>query len=141
LANRLAPAAAWVFVKYVRWLLQQQRESEVLALLEARKLDKQWTAGARDELRSEAFEQRAQRALTAGDTAQAKVDLELAVRYGPNSPWTRYRLAGLYARTGEPERGRLLFTNVAASDEMRYARSLYLASIDALDEAFAAVDG
>jgi predicted Zn-dependent protease len=140
LATEFAPRSAWLFATYVRWLLGEQRESEALALLEARILDAQWTATGRDELRASALEQRAQRALAAGDREQAIADLELAVRYAPLNPWSRYRLAGLYARGGEPDRGRELFAHAAASAEMRYAQSLYASSIDALDAAFAAID-
>jgi Tfp pilus assembly protein PilF len=140
LATRLAPRSSWLFATYIRSLLSAQREAEALALLEARRLDAQWTATARDELRASALEQRAQRALDGGDQDQARADFELAVRYAPTHPWTRYRLAGLYAQGGEPERGRQLFTNAVPSTEMHYAHSLYASGIDALDEAFAAID-
>jgi hypothetical protein len=140
LATEFSPRSAWLFATYVRWLLGEQRETEALALLEARALDAQWTAAARDELRASALEQRAQHALDAGARERAIVDLELAVHYAPLNPWSRYRLAGLYARGGEPERGRELFANAASSAEMRYAQSLYASSIDALDAAFAAID-
>ena len=140
LACRLAPTATWPFTTYVRWLLDQQREAEALALLDARKLDSKWTAAARDELRAAAYEQRAERALAAGDTRAARADLELAVRSAPANPWSRYRLAGIYARQGEPERGRELFVEGVPSAEMRYAQSLYLSSLEDVDAAFAAID-
>lgn len=140
LASSLAPRSAWLFDTYLSWLLEQQREAAALALLDARALDAQWTAQRSAELRAAALEQRAQRALDAGDFAQAEADLELAIGYAPANPWTRYRLAGLYARRGAPDRGRDLFAAAAPGAEMRYAQSLYLSSIDLVDEAFAAID-
>lgn len=143
LASRLAPASTWLFEMQVRWLIDHQRASEALAQLDARALDEKWTANARDSLRATALEQRAQQALDAGDTTQAIADLELAVRYAPQNPWSRYQLAGLYARSDAGERGRRLFeegVRAATSGEMRYAQSLYLSNIDAPQEAFAAID-
>ncbi len=143
LASRLAPASTWLFETQVRWLLDHQRTSQALAQLDARALDTKWTANARDSLRAAALEQRAQHALDADNVTQAIADLELAVRYAPQNPWSRYQLAGLYARSDAGERGRRLFeegVHAAPSDEMRYAQSIYLSNIDAPQEAFAAID-
>ena len=143
-ASQLQPASTWLFETRVRWLSDHGRFDEALALLESRPIDARWTAVARDDLRANAFDRRAQAALDAGDEARALADLEQAIAAAPAYPWTRFRLAGLLANKGDRNRARTLMSEGAQlaprNPEMRYAQALLLSSIDDAEAAFTALD-
>ena len=143
-AGSLNTDSSWLFGTYVRWLVDDKRAEEALSLLERRPVSKRWTAEARDTLRARALDQRSQSLAAAGHIEEAIADLEAAIDLAPADPWSRYRLAGLYARKGNPERGRaVLSTGVrrAPDDgEMRYAQGLYLASLEDYEGALAAIE-
>jgi cellulose synthase operon protein C len=143
-ARELDPQSSWLFETQVRALLDRGDIEAALQLLEGRPVDARWTAAARDELLTTALDRRAEAALAAGDTARARSDLERAIHLQPTNPWTRYRLAGLLARDGEPDAGRALLRDGVSQSpgnpEMRYAQALYLASIDDYAAALASVD-
>jgi cellulose synthase operon protein C len=142
-ASRLDESSGWLFGTYVRWLIDNQRAEEALSLLERRPVGSRWTAQSRDTLKARALDQRSQSHDAAGRIQDAIADLEAAIALAPAEPWSRYRLAGLYARQGDPERGRAVLSEGvqrAAGDEaMRYVQSLYLASLDDYEGALAAI--
>ena len=143
-ASRLDAHSGWLFATYVRWLVDHQRAQEALWLLEIRPVGERWTAQSRDALRARALDQRSQWHAAAGRVDEAITDLEAAIALAPVDPWSRYRLAGLYAQRGDPERGRAVLAEGvrrAAGDEtMLYAQSLYLASIGDYEGALAALE-
>ena len=143
-ASHLDAGSAWLFATLVRWMIDHGRADQALGLLQARPLDDKWTAALRDDLRAAALDRRAQALLEAGATVQAMADLHTAVELVPQHPWTRYRLAGLYARQGAKQRGRQLLeegVQRAPDDvEMHYALALYLSSIGDAESAHAIVE-
>ena len=142
-AGRLDPDSVWLFETYVRWLVDHERAEEALSLLDSRPVRKGWTAQSRDTLRALALDQRSQSRAAAGHIQEAITDLEAAIDLAPVDPWSRYRLAGLYARKGDSERGRTVLSEGVrrAPDDaaMRYAQSLYLASLQDYEGALAAI--
>lgn len=143
-ASRLDPQSSWLFETHLRWLINHGRTDEALALLEARPVDKRWTPQSRDALRATALDQRGLSKVAAGRAEEAIADYEAAIALAPQDPWSRYRLAGLYARRGDPARGRAVIDEGArrapGNAEIQYALGLYLASIDDYESALAAVE-
>ena len=95
-------------------------------------------------MRARALEVRADKALSTADDAAAMADLEQAIRLSPSYPWSRYRLAELYSKHGDAERGRALFREgvlaAAHNPDMNYAQALYLSSIEDYAGALAALE-
>ncbi len=143
-AQQLAPRSQWLFATRARWLIAHGHAAEAVGLIQGRALDRQWAARSRDELLAVALEQRASDEADAGPNEASVIDLGAAVALAPRDPWLRYRLAGVYDRDGEPERGRsLLAEGVGGAPElpaMRYAQALYLAHLEDYDAAYAAID-
>ena len=139
---RLAPADADLLRSRSRWLADNGRADEALALIDA---DRGGSAGAalRQRLRAEVLARRAETVLQAGRRGEALRDLEQAQTLRPEDPWIRYSLARLYAQLGLTRQGRELMAEGVARDpgsaDPRYAQALYLSSIEAREEALAAL--
>lgn len=144
MASKLDADSGWLFSTYVTWLINNGKVEEALSRLEAHPINERWTAQSRDALRARALEQRSRSHEAAERVEEAIADLEAAVALAPEDPWSRYRLAGLLAQQGDPERGRTVLAEGvrrAGDDaEMRYAQSLYLAGLDDHKNALAAIE-
>jgi thioredoxin-like negative regulator of GroEL len=143
-AQRLAPQSTWLFETYVRWLIAHDGSSQALSLLDSRPLDEKWTAASRDNLQATALDARARSAIASSREDAAIADLTAAIRLQPTDPWTRYRLATIYAHQHQIDSGRHIMDEGAQlapdNPRMRFAQALYLESIDAPADAFAVIN-
>ncbi len=84
-------------------------------------------------------------ALAADHPGQAIGLLQQAVRLNPDNPWLSFDLARLYAREGQPEKGRTVFLALRARQpdnaESRYAEAIFLDGLDDHRAALATMQG
>jgi Tfp pilus assembly protein PilF len=81
--------------------------------------------------------------LKQGKTGQALEKLEQAIKYDPDSAWTRYTLARTYLNLNLPRLGSEVMDEGLAqsrSDDMRYAAALYRNATDDVQGAIAVLD-
>lgn len=116
-----------------RALLMLERHDEALAVAPV----------SQPALRAEIMTARAAKAADAQRGGDVLRDLEAAQLLVPQDPWARYRLARHYASLGLPSEGRALMDQGLAltprDTDLHYARALYLASVDADQDALAAL--
>ena len=143
-AQHLAPQSTWLFETYMRWLIAHDDPSRALSMLDSRPLDDKWTTESRDNLRASALDARARSAIAASLEEASVTDLTEAIRLQPTDPWTRYRLATVFAHQNQIDAGRRVMDEGARltpdNPRMRYAQALYLESIDDPAQAFAVID-